>query len=71
MRHEVEFLGHKLGGEGISTLQYKIQVIKDWPNPTDLKQLKSFLGLAYYYLRFVKSFSCIGVPLFPLQQKNF
>lgn len=70
MRREVEFLGHKLGREGIGTLEDKINTIRDWPTPTDLRQLKSFLGLASYYRRFLKGFLCIGAPLFRLQQKD-
>ncbi|CAI5690254.1 unnamed protein product [Oreochromis niloticus] len=51
MRREVEFLGHKLGQEGIGTLEEKIHTITEWPTPADQKQLKSFLGLASYYRR--------------------
>ncbi len=70
MRREVEFIGHKLGKDGIGTLEEKINTIRDWPTPTDQRQLKSFLGLASYYRRFLKGFSCIGAPLFCLQQKE-
>uniref|UniRef100_A0AAV2KIM1 Integrase catalytic domain-containing protein n=1 Tax=Knipowitschia caucasica TaxID=637954 RepID=A0AAV2KIM1_KNICA len=51
MRREVEFLGHKVDGEGIGTLQEQIQAIRDWPSPGNQKQLKSFLGRASYYKR--------------------
>ncbi|KAG7496361.1 hypothetical protein JOB18_017623 [Solea senegalensis] len=51
LRREVEFLWHKLGQEGIGTLEEKISAIRDWPTPADQTQLKSFLGLASYYRR--------------------
>lgn len=70
MRRELEFLGHKVGGEGINTLEEKVQAVKDWPSPTSLRELKSFIGLASYYRRFVRGFSCIAAPLFRLQQKD-
>lgn len=70
MRRELEFLGHKIGGEGISTLEEKVQAVKDWPTTTNLRELKSFIGLASYYRRFVRGFSCIAAHLFRLQQKD-
>ena len=70
LRRELEFLGHRVGGEGISTLEEKVRAVKDWPTPTNLRELKSFIGLASYYRRFVRGFSCIAAPLFRLQQKD-
>ncbi|KAI4885571.1 hypothetical protein NFI96_007362, partial [Prochilodus magdalenae] len=70
MRNELEFLGHKIGGEGISTMEEKVQAVKDWPTPSNLRELKSFIGLASYYRRFVRGFSCIAAPLFHLQRKD-
>jgi len=70
MQREVTFLGHKLGGGGVGTMDDKVQTVKDWPTPNTVQDLKSFLGLASYYRKFVRGFSCIAVPLFRLLQKG-
>ena len=70
MQREVTFLGHKLGGGGVGTMDDKVQTVKDWPTPSTVQDLKSFLGLASYYRKFVRGFSCIAVPLFRLLQKG-
>uniref|UniRef100_A0A669E189 Gypsy retrotransposon integrase-like protein 1 n=1 Tax=Oreochromis niloticus TaxID=8128 RepID=A0A669E189_ORENI len=70
MRREVAFLGHRLGAGGVGTMDDKIQAVKDWPTPRSVQELKSFLGLASYYRRFVRGFSCIAAPLFHLLQKS-
>ncbi|KAI3357057.1 hypothetical protein L3Q82_015442 [Scortum barcoo] len=60
MRKELEFLGHRVGGEGISTLEEKVQAVRDWPTPTNLRELKSFIGLASYYRQeFEQAFSSL------------
>lgn len=47
-----------------------MRAVEDWPTPTNVRELKSFIGLASYYRRFVRGFSCIASPLFRLQQKD-
>eukprot|EP00063_Salmo_salar_P030992 XP_014005827.1 PREDICTED: uncharacterized protein LOC106574453 [Salmo salar] len=63
MQREVAFLGHQLGGEGISTMPDKVEAVRGWPVPGGKKEVKSFLGLASYYRRFVKGFAGVATPL--------
>nr|XP_055074659.1 uncharacterized protein LOC129454170 [Misgurnus anguillicaudatus] len=59
----VRYLGHIVSQHGVSTDPSKIEAVKTWPKPQTLKELKSFLGFAGYYRRFVKDFSKIVRPL--------
>jgi hypothetical protein len=63
-------LGHVVSREGIQTDPEKIKIIKNFPIPKDLTQLRSFLALASYYRRFVKGFSAIAEPLNRLLKKG-
>ena len=63
---KVLFLGHILSKEGISPNPDKIQKVKDWPVPTNAKEVHSFLGLASYYRRFVPQFVKWANPLHDL-----
>ena len=63
---KVLFLGHMLSKEGISLNPNKIQKVKDWPVPTNAKEVHSFLGLASYYRQFVPQFAKWANPLHDL-----
>jgi len=65
----VAFLGHIVSDEGIRVDSQKIEAVKDWPRPTTPTEVRSFLGLAGYYRRFVERFSSISEPLTKLTHK--
>ena len=62
---ELKYLGHIVSPEGVSTDPKKVDCVKEWPVPQNLKQLQSFSGFVGYY-RFIKDFSKISRPLYDL-----
>lgn len=67
---EVEYLGHIVSVRGIATSPEKIKVVKQWPIPSNLTELRSFVGFCRYYRRFVPNFAMIAKPLHDLTKKN-
>src|SRR6185312_15738015 len=70
MKDHVEFLGHIIGADGLRMQQEKLDSIAAWPAPTCLDDLRSFLGTAGYYRRFIRDFSRIALPLNHLTKKD-
>nr|GFA56843.1 reverse transcriptase domain-containing protein [Tanacetum cinerariifolium] len=63
-------LGHKISKKGIEVNKAKIKVISKLPHPTTVKGIRSFLGHAGFYRRFIKDFSKISRPMTHLLEKN-
>nr|GFC11374.1 reverse transcriptase domain-containing protein [Tanacetum cinerariifolium] len=63
-------LGHKISKKGIEADKAKIEVISKLPHPTIVKEIRSFLGHAGFYRRFIKDFSKISRPITHLLEQN-
>ena len=67
---EVDFLGFTLTKRGIKPQEGKIDLIKNYPVPRNIRHLKGFLGLVTFYTKFVRNFSAALLPLHRITQKN-
>ena len=70
LKHKVSYLGHVLSEEGLNSDPRKIEAVKLFPQPKNMKNVRQFLGLSGYYHRFIKNFAQIAKPLTRLLQKN-
>ena len=62
-KEQIQFLGHIVSKEGISTCPEKVHAVQEWPTPKTINDLRSFLGFVGYYRKFIKGFSQIAKPL--------
>jgi hypothetical protein len=67
---KVSFLGHVIFNGGITVDPSKVKDVLDWKPPTDVGEIRSFLGLAGYYRRFIEGFYKLAKPMTALLEKN-
>ncbi|CAI7897396.1 unnamed protein product [Closterium sp. NIES-54] len=67
---KVQFLGHMVSAQGFHVDPKKIEAVRTWKTPENVKELQQFLGFANYYNRFVPQYAKIATPLTNLLKKN-
>jgi len=69
-QQQIEYLGHTVSGAGIQMDANKVQVVIDWPTPTNLKQLRVFFRLTGFYRQFIKGYATLASPLTDFLKKG-
>jgi len=68
--NSTEFLGYICTPEGLKMDESKVQTIRDWPQPRNVRDIQSFLGFANFYRRFIHNYSELVIPLTRLTHKS-
>ncbi|KAI5415277.1 hypothetical protein KIW84_040642 [Lathyrus oleraceus] len=66
----VEYLGNKVSGPGVAMDALKVQAVIEWSTPSNIKQLRGFIVLTGYYMRFIKGYGNVAGPLIDLVKKD-
>ena len=67
---EMRFLGHMASASGVSVDPEKVEAVMSWERPKSVFEIRSFLGLAGYYRRFLEDFSRLAAPMTRLTRKE-
>ena len=69
-KKELKYLGHIVSAEGIRVDPKQIEKVNEWPVPTDVSEVRSFLGLANYFRKFIQGYSQLVLPLTALTNRR-
>ena len=67
---QLAYLGHVISAKGVATDEGKIEAIKNWPTPTTVMEVQSFLGFMGYYCKFIPKFAQVAWPLHKLTSEE-
>jgi hypothetical protein len=70
LKRELEYLGHLVGERGIRVNPKKVEAVNQFPRPTTVSELRSFLGLANYFRKFIPKYASVAAPLTRQTGKN-
>lgn len=70
LKDQVTFLGHEIGTDGIRPSNHKIEAVSNFKTPSNLHELRQFLGLCSYFRKFIEKFAYIAKPLTDLTKKS-
>ncbi|XP_063794647.1 uncharacterized protein LOC134949877, partial [Pseudophryne corroboree] len=71
LKPKVQYLGHVVSAEGVMPNPEKVRVVRDWPVPKTVRDVRSYLGFVGYYRRFVEHFAKVAAPLHELLRGQF
>lgn len=67
---EINFLGYHISNQGVSMDKHKVEAIREWPVPKNIKDIQTFMGFCNFYRKFIEGFSRICVPINMLLRKG-
>ena len=62
-QEQVDYLGHRISQEGVGPIPDYVKIVQDWPEPSSLRDVRTFLGKVSYYRKFIRNYSAIASPL--------